>query len=118
MRNLKLSILACGVVVGIGFSTQNQPAPDSSDDQAKVLEALRQAESQSAQQPPAKEKKKPAKKKKAEANPEAQTPPPAPSTPSAVITPATVAAAPASTPDQESGELQALHQAEHVQPAP
>jgi len=114
MRNRKLSILACCVAVGIGSSTQAQPATDTPDDQAKVLEALHQAE-HSQPEPPAKAKKK-AKKEKKKA--EEAAAPVAPVAPPVAATPPPATGAPASTPDDDARLLEALHQAEHVQPAP
>jgi hypothetical protein len=110
MRYRKLSIMACCVAVGIGSASQGQPAPDTSDDQAKALEALHQAEQAQPTTPPAKPKKKRAKKVK---KPAAV----APAAPVAVA-PATPAAATASSPDDDARALEALRQAEHPQPPP
>ncbi len=112
MRNRKLSILACCVAVGIGSYTQSQPATD--DDQAKALEALRQAE-HAQPEPPAKAKKK-AKKEKKKA--EEAAAPVAPVAAPVAATPPPPTGVPASTPDDDARLLEALHQAEHVQAAP
>ena len=52
--------MACCVAVGLSSAAQTQSPADSSDDQAKALEALRQAEHTAPAETPA----KPAKKKK------------------------------------------------------
>jgi translation initiation factor IF-2 len=105
MRYRKLSILAFCVAASIGFAAQAQSAADSSDDQAKVLEALRQAEHATPVEQPAKSKKKPAKKSKpivAPVAPTAQQP----------------IGLPASSSDEEARAWEALRKAEHGQAAP
>jgi hypothetical protein len=96
MRNRKLCIMACCVAVGLSSAAQTQSPADSSDDQAKALEALRQAEHTAPAETPAKPaKKKPAKQQKISPAPVAQPP----------------AAAPAASSDEQARALEALRQA-------
>src|SRR5271170_692528 len=110
MSYRRLSILACCVAVGVASATQ--PAPDNSDDQAKALEALRQAENAQPATPPVEQpapKKKPAKKPKKTAPPVVQQPAPAPA--------AATAPVPAASSQDQAQALEALRQAEGGRPA-
>jgi colicin import membrane protein len=102
MRYLTLSVLACSLTAGLGLLAHAQPASKIAADQARALEALRQAErAQPPSHTPAKAKKKPAGKNKKQAPSLAQQ---------HVFLPVF------SLEDQERA-LRALRQVEHGQPA-
>jgi hypothetical protein len=101
MKYRTLSVVACSLAVGFGLLAHAQPSSRIAQDQARALEALRQAERAQPSRRDAESKKKPSRKHTKQSAPLAQRP---------VVFPAF------SLEDQDLA-LRALRRVEHGQPA-